>query len=204
MDQLSQALNLGPQPMPSAYSRLHRRAPKSNPEKTDCIYTVSIHLRNLGGQLGAVQRHVRGRSRLYGGGRAAAPAKQIHTVSRPSIVRFGHKTASIVRKIYFIVRNGQSRIKNKSKTNFCREWLHSDCMITSLANKELCVGGLTGVDATCGQCRRSVSAVSVGATYATCANIAVPGLRNNLLQLPCIVPPLSLIDLERAPFLPYY
>ncbi len=197
MDQLSQALNLGLQPMPSAYSRLHRRTLKSTLEKTDCIYTVSIHLPNLGGQLGAVQRHVRGKCRLYGGGRAAASANQIHTVSRLPFLRFGCKTASIVRKIYFIVRNGQSRTKNKSKTNARREWLHSDYMITSLANKILCVGGLAGVDVTCGQCRRSVSARPARTSL-------YRGLRNNLLQLPCIVPPLSLIDLERAPFLPYY
>ena len=154
-------------------------------------------MRDLGEQPGVVQRHVRGGSRLYGGGRAAAPANQIHTVSRLPFRRFSCKTASIVRQIYFIVRNGQSRIKNKSKTNFCREWLHSDCMITSLANKKLCVGGLASGDATCGQCRRSVSTrPSRTSLYR--------GLRNNLLQLPCIVPPLSLIDLERAPFLPYY
>ena len=79
---------------------------------------------------------------------ADAPANQIHTVSRLPFVRFSRKTASIVRKIYFIVRNGQSRTKNKLKTNARREWLHSDCMITSLANKNLCVSGLAGVDAT--------------------------------------------------------
>ncbi len=157
MNQLSQALNLVPQPTPSAYSRLHRRALKSTLEKTDCIYTVSIYLRDLGGQLGAVQRHVRGGSRLYGGGRAAAPANQIHTLSRLPFVHFCCKTASIVRKIYFIVRNGQRRTKRKPKTNARREWLHSDCMITSLANKELCVGGLAGVNASYGQCRRAVS-----------------------------------------------
>ena len=76
-----------------------------------------------------VQRHVRG------GSRAAAPANQIHTVSRLPFLHFGQKTASIVRKIYFIVRNGQSRTISKLKTNARREWLHSDCMITSLANK---------------------------------------------------------------------
>ncbi len=66
---------------------------------------------------------------------AGAPANQIHTVSRLSFLRFARKAASIVRKIYFIVRNGQSRTKNKLKTNYRWEWLHSDYMITSLASK---------------------------------------------------------------------
>ncbi len=48
---------------------------------------------------------------------AGAPANQIHTLNRLRFVRFGRKTASIVRKIYFIVRNGQSRTKNKPETN---------------------------------------------------------------------------------------
>ncbi len=78
---------------------------------------------------------------------ASASANQIHTVSRLPFVRFSCKTASNVRKIYFIVRNGQSRTKNKPKTNACREWLHSDCMITSLASKKSCVGGFAGLDA---------------------------------------------------------
>ena len=52
MDQLSQALNLGAQRMPSAYSPLQRLTLKKPPEKADCIYTVSIHLPNLGVELG--------------------------------------------------------------------------------------------------------------------------------------------------------
>ena len=122
MDQLSPALNLGPQPMPSADSRLQRRRLEAIPrENTVCIHALSIHLRDLARQLGTVQRQLRGKTRLYAGGRPAAPAKQIHTDSRLPFVRFSHKSASIVREKYFIVRNGQSGTINKPKTNGCRE-----------------------------------------------------------------------------------
>ena len=68
--------------------------------------------------------------------------------------------------------------EKKPKTNAPREWLHSDYMITSLANKKLCVGRLAGVYAPCGQCRRSVSTRPARPSLYS-------GLRNNLLRLPC-------------------
>ena len=46
---------------------------------------------------------------------ADAPTNQIHTVSRLSFRRFSRKTVYIVRKIYFIVRNGQSGAKKQTK-----------------------------------------------------------------------------------------
>ena len=135
MDQLSQALNLAPRPIPSAYSRFHVRILKSISRKNRLyLYGVDTLAEFSGTARGALGTY-RGRSRLYGGGSAAAPAKQIHTVTRLPFLRFACKTASIVRKIYFIVRNGQSRTKNKPKTNTRREWLHSDCMINWPANK---------------------------------------------------------------------
>ena len=122
MDQLSQALNLAPQPMPSTDSRLQRRRLGAiRPENTVCIHTVSLRLRDLAGQPGTVQRQLRGKTGLYAGGRAAAPANPIHTDSRLPFVRFGRKTASIVRKIFFIGQNGQSRTINKPNTNYRRE-----------------------------------------------------------------------------------
>ncbi len=51
-----------------------------------------------------------------------------------------------------------------------------------------------------GGCRRDLRSVSTRPARPSLYR----GLRNNLTQLPCIVPPLSLIDLEGAPFLPYY
>ena len=134
MEHLSQALNLVPQPMPSADPRLHRRRLGTTPENTVCIPTVSMCLRDLAGQLGTVQSQLKGKTRLYAGGRAATPANQIHTESRLPFVHFRHKTASTVRKVFFIVRKGQSRTINKPNINARREWRHSDCMITSLAN----------------------------------------------------------------------
>ena len=70
--------------------------------------------------------------------------------------------------------------KTKPKTNSRREWLHSDYMITSLANKKLRVGGLVGDDATDGQCRRSVSTRPARPARPS----LYPGLRSNLMRLP--------------------
>ncbi len=151
MDQLSQALNLGPQPMPPAYSRLHGPTLKSISRKNRLyLYGVDT-LAEFSGTARGASGTYRGRSRLYGGGSAAAPANQIHTVTRLPFLSFACKTASIVRKIYFIVRNGQSRTKNKPKTKVRREWLHSDYMINWLANKKLYVVSLAIGDATGGQ-----------------------------------------------------
>ena len=113
MDQLSQALNLGPQPMPSACSRLHCRTLKSISRKNR-LYLYGVYtLAEFGGT-------ARGGSEAFQGAEAAfmaadAPANQIHTVSRLSFRRFSCQTAYIVRKIYFIVRNGQSGTKKQTK-----------------------------------------------------------------------------------------
>ncbi len=137
MDQLSQALNRGAQAMPAANSRLQRRALGATPHpRKHGLYPYGVaRLAGSRGQPTAVQRHVRGKNRLYAGGCAAALANQNHTSSRLRFLRFGQKIASTVRKIYFIVRNGQSRTINKPKTNTLWEGLTADCMITSLAYK---------------------------------------------------------------------
>ena len=67
-------------------------------------------------------------SRLYAGGCAAVSTYQNHTNSRLYFVRFVQKTASIVRKKYFLVRLCPFRTVNKPKTNTLWEWLHADCM----------------------------------------------------------------------------
>ena len=141
MDQLSQALNRGAQPMPVA-------------ENMVSMLTVSIDLRDLGGQPGAVQKHVRGGSRLYASPCAAAQTYQIHTGRRLPFVHFAWKTRSIVRKKYFFVRLRPFWTINKPKTNILWERLTADRMMTSLANIKLCADGLVGVHAPIFRTRR--------------------------------------------------
>ncbi len=78
---------------------------------------------------------------LDAGSCAAALAYQNHTGRPRCFLRFGQKTASIVRKIFFFVRLCPFWTMNKLKTNTFWEWLPADCMITSLANIKLCAGG---------------------------------------------------------------
>ena len=170
MDQLSQALNLGPQPMTSAYSRLHGRTLK-NISRKNRLYLYGVYT------LSEFSEAVRDGSEACQGRKPPLWRRSRRRADKPNsyrsrlpFLRFGQKTASTVRKIYFIVRNGQSRTINKPKTNTLWEWPPADCMITSLANiKTLCQR-----PSGCPRARRSVS--TRPSLY--------PALRNNLKRLP--------------------
>ena len=139
MEQLSQALNLGPQPMQSVYSSLHHRTLKSISRKNRLyLYGVDTLAKFSETARGGSEACQRQKSPLWRRARRCAGKPKSYQ-KPPASLRFSHKTASTVRKIVFIVRNGQSRAMNKPKTNSLWEWLPADCMITSLANiKTLC------------------------------------------------------------------
>ena len=177
MDQLSQALNLAPQPMPSTYSRLHRRTLKNIPRKNR-LYLYGVY--TLPGFRGTVRDGSEAcqgqkptlwpRTRRYAG-------KPNSYRQPPAFCPFRPQNRVYCPKNIFYCPKRTKSDKTKPKINTRREWLHSDYMMTSLANKKLCVGGLTGVDVTCGQCRRSVSTRPRRPSL-------YPGLRNNLMRLP--------------------
>ena len=104
MDELSHALNLGSQRIPSSNFRLRRPTEGVPPPPLSilCLYTCRFT-----GPAGIS-------SRLYGAG---SHANQNHTNGARHIVRFGHKTMPIVRKKFSNVRNGQSRRMYKRKAN---------------------------------------------------------------------------------------
>ncbi len=163
MDQLSQAPNLGPQPMPSAYFSFHSRTLKNTSRKNRLyLYGVDTLAEFSGaardgseacqGQKPTLWRRARWQTKFI----LSAACLLSVSAAKPRLLSEKYISLSEMDKV------GQ---ENKPKTNSFREWLHSDCMMTSLANKKLSVGGLAGVDA-------------------TCATLAVPGLRNNLMRLP--------------------
>ena len=175
MDQLSQALNLGPRPMPSACSRLHGRTLKSISRKNR-LYLYGVDT------LAGFRETARGGSEACQGQKPTLWRRsRRQTKFIPSAARLLSVSATKPRllseKYISLSETDKVEQKTKPKTNSRREWLHSDHMITSLANKKLRVGGLAGVDATDGLCRRSVSTRPARPSL-------YPGLRSNLMRLP--------------------
>ncbi len=149
MDQLSQALNLGPRPMPSACSRLHRRTLKSIPRKNG-LYLYGVDT------LAEFSRAAKGGSEACQGRKPTLWRRTRRCVGKPNSYRqppafspFQPQNRVYCPKNIFHCPKRTKSDKNKLKTNTFREWLHSEYMITSLAKKRLYVGGLAGVDATC-------------------------------------------------------
>ncbi len=175
MDQLSQALNLGPQPMQSAYSPRHCRTLKSISRKyRPYLYGVDTLAEFSGTARGGSEACQGQKPTLWG--RTRQQSKFIPSAACLSSVSTA-KPRLLSEKYISLSETDKVGQEKKPKTNAPREWLHSDYMITSLANKKLCVGGLAGSDATDGQCRRSVSTRPARPSL-------YPGRRNNLMRLP--------------------
>ncbi len=140
MDQLSQALNLAPQPLTSAWSRLHRQTRKSISRKNR-LYLYGVDT------LAKIRETARGVSEACQGRKPTlwrrTRRKTKFIPSAACLLSVSATKPHLLSEKYILLsETDKVEQKNKPKTNARREWLHSDCTITSLANIKLCVGGL--------------------------------------------------------------
>ncbi len=176
MDQLSQALNLAPQPMQSACSRLHRRILKSIPRKIRLyLYGVDTLAEFSGATMGGSEacqgrkptlwrrkRRCAGKPNSYRQPPAFSPFQPQNRVYCPKNIFYCPKRT----------KSDKKQTENKYSPGVASFRIHDNF---ASKQKTLC--------RRLSRCRRDRRSVSTRPTRPS----LYPGLRNNLMRLPCAV-----------------